>query len=64
MDCGAKASKAKGREVKIEVDHLDGFETEKIIDYIFKHLLVDPSRLETVCKGCHAKRTLTRKQFV
>lgn len=63
VDCGAKQSKAKGRVVKVEVDHLDGFDTEQIIDYVFKHLLVDPSRLETVCKGCHAERTEQRKRL-
>ncbi len=61
QDCGVKQSKAKGREVKIEVDHLNGIEWEKMIDYVYRHLLVSPNHLETVCKGCHAKRTEFRR---
>ncbi len=61
QECGVKQSKAKGREVKVEVDHLDSIEWEQMIDYIYRHLLVSPAKLETVCKGCHAERTLVRK---
>jgi 5-methylcytosine-specific restriction endonuclease McrA len=61
VECGAKQSKAKGREVRVEVDHLDGIEWEQMIDYIYRHLLVSPDRLETVCKADHAKRTELRK---
>lgn len=51
--CGAKGSTAKGREVSIEVHHLDGVEWDRIIDYIFRHVLVDPSKLMVMCKDCH-----------
>lgn len=61
QDCGAKQSRAKGREVYVEVDHLDGVTWENILDYIYRHLLVSPERLETVCKEDHAKRTESRK---
>ena len=61
QDCGAKQSRAKGREVYVEVDHLEGVSWERILEYIYRHLLVDPSKLETVCKGCHKKRTEERK---
>ncbi len=61
VDCAAKQSTAKGREVKIEVDHLDGIEWERMIDYIYRHLLVPPERLETVCKKDHAIRGEQRK---
>ncbi len=63
VDCGAKQSRAKGREVFIEVDHLNGIEWENMIDYVFRHLLVSPDDLETVCKtfGCHEKRTEERR---
>ena len=61
VDCGIKQSKAKGREVKVEVDHLDGINWEFILDYIYRHLLVPPERLETVCKKDHSARTRARK---
>lgn len=61
VDCGAKQSKAKGRVVKVEVDHLDGAGLDKVIDYIFRHLLVSPDRLETVCKADHEARTKQRR---
>ena len=51
--CGKKQSKAKGKEFAVEVPHLDGIEWEKILDYIYRHVLVDPGKLETLCKECH-----------
>jgi 5-methylcytosine-specific restriction endonuclease McrA len=60
QDCGAKQSRAKGREVFVEVDHLDGIEWEQMIDYVYRHLLVDPKKLETVCKQDHKVRTASR----
>ena len=53
--CGVKASVAKGREVKLEVHHLreGGIEWEKMIDYVYRHLLCDPKELEVLCKACH-----------
>ena len=61
VECGAKQSKAKGREVAVEVDHLDGVNWEYILDYVYRHLIVDPAKLETVCKAHHARRTEERK---
>lgn len=62
VDCGVKQSVAKGREVKVEVDHLDGIDDwDRMIDYIYRHLLVPPERLETVCKKDHAIRGEQRK---
>ncbi len=60
--CGRKQSRAKGREVYVEVDHLDGISWELMIDYIQRHLLVPAEKLETVCKEHHAERTDTRKR--
>lgn len=51
--CGKKGSTAKGREVKIEVHHLDGVAWQAIIDKVFRELLVDPSKLAVLCKDCH-----------
>lgn len=54
--CGAKQSRAKGKEQSVEVHHMDGIDNwEAVLDAIFKCILVDPSRLETVCKACHPK---------
>ena len=55
--CGKKQSTAKGREQKVEVHHLNGIEWENIIDYIFRHVLVNPKELETICPSCHSKET-------
>jgi 5-methylcytosine-specific restriction endonuclease McrA len=51
--CGKKQSKAKGQEFAVEVHHLDGVEWNNIIDYIYRHLLCDPARLEVMCPACH-----------
>ena len=51
--CGAKKSVAKGREVKIEIHHIDGIRWAKIIEYIRRELLVKPDQLFTLCKQCH-----------
>lgn len=53
--CHKKGSVAKGREVKIEVHHLDGVQWEQMIDYIYKHLLVPPEKLMVLDKECHKK---------
>lgn len=54
-ECNVKQSKAKGREVKIEVHHLNGVEWENIINYVYRHLLVEPELLEVLCPNCHRK---------
>ena len=60
-DCGIKQSRAKGKEVFVEVDHVGGIVAwEQIIDYIFQHLLISPEGLETVCKEHHKERTIAR----
>jgi len=57
QDCGAKQSRAKGKEVYVQIHH-----KEHILNWseLFKavrgYLLCDPSELETVCKECHKKK--------
>lgn len=52
--CFSKGSKAKGREVIIDVHHrLNEIDWDLILDAIFKTLLVDPALLEVLCKTCH-----------
>ena len=63
VECGIKQSRAKGKEVFVEVDHINGIIWEKILDYIFRHLLVPPEQLETVCKEHHKQRTEARKRI-
>jgi len=55
QECGKKQSKAKGKEQKVEVHHLEGIDWELIIDYIFLNVLVNPDKLETLCPECHKK---------
>jgi hypothetical protein len=55
--CGAKGSKAKGREVDIEVHHIDGIRWDEIIEYIRKYLLVSPDKMQAQCKECHQSIT-------
>lgn len=54
-NCGRKQSSAKGREVRLNVHHLNGVEWEQIIDYVYRHLLCDPKHLQVLCLGCHDK---------
>ena len=53
--CHKKASKAKGKEQKVEVHHISGHITNwnLIIDLIFEQLFVAPEFLEVLCKECH-----------
>jgi len=52
--CGAKQSKAKGREIKVEVHHKG-----KVLNWsalyvaVRKYLLTHPDNLETLCVDCH-----------
>ena len=50
-----KASKAKGKEVKVQVHHKDGIDWDGVVDLIFERVLVDPDRLEVLCLDCHDK---------
>ncbi len=52
--CGIKQSRARGKEVYVEVHHLQGIENwDEIYRVIRKHLLCDPDLMETLCKKCH-----------
>ena len=54
--CGVKQSKAKGREVSVEVHHLDGVQNwPALFEAVRKHLLSDPETMETLCKSCHGE---------
>ncbi len=55
VKCHAKQSKAKGREVKVNVHHLDGIlDWDKLLDMILASgLFVGPDGLQTLCEKCH-----------
>ena len=56
QQCGAKQSRAAGRDVYVEVHHVDGVPNwSEIYEYIRARLLCDPSRLVTLCKKCHGE---------
>ena len=52
--CGSKQSKAKGKEVAVEVHHNQGVcNWDVIYDVIRDQLLCDPSNMRVLCKSCH-----------
>lgn len=57
VDCGAKQSKKKGFECKVQVHHKKGIHIwDELINLIYKHLLCNLDELETLCVACHNKR--------
>jgi len=54
--CGVKASKAKGREVKLHVHHIDGIDWDGVREIIRERVLVSPDRLQALCVDCHNKQ--------
>ena len=58
--CGVKQSTAKGREVKLDVHHLDGIDWDGLFDDIRRRLLHAPDRLAPLCKECHDKMVEAR----
>ncbi len=54
QECGVKQSRAKGREVFVQVHHVEGvLNWDSLLDYVYRHLLCDPKLLETLCERCH-----------
>lgn len=53
--CGIKQSKAKGKEVSIEVHHVDGIDWDGVVDLIFERLLHPAEKQMPLCKECHGK---------
>ena len=54
-ECGRKQSKATGKEFVVEVHHADGAQIDRVIDYVFRHLLCEPDSLRPLCPECHDK---------
>lgn len=53
--CGAKQSRARGREVYVECHHKYGIDWDGLIVLIRDRLL--SGELEVLCKECHEKET-------
>ena len=52
--CGVKQSRAKGKEVYVEVHHLENIcNWQEMYDSIRKNLLCSEDDLQTLCKKCH-----------
>ena len=51
--CGKKKSKAKGRECRIDVHHINGINWTKILTAVREELLCDPTKLTPLCVECH-----------
>ena len=55
-ECGKKQSRAKGREVYIEVHHREHvLNWDLLFEHIYRHLLCNPDELQVLCKECHKK---------
>jgi hypothetical protein len=54
--CGAKQSRAKGKEVYVECHHKEGvLNWDELYKAIRKYLLCHPDELEILCKDCHGE---------
>lgn len=53
QECGVKQSRAKGKRQDVQVHHLDGVIWANMIEYVYRHLLVELDKLETICPQCH-----------
>lgn len=62
--CGVKQSVAKGREVRLEVHHINGIQWFEMIEYVRQQLLVPPEELMPLCQDCHMSITETHDENV
>jgi predicted HNH restriction endonuclease len=55
--CGIKQSRAKGKEVSVQVHHLEGImDWDRIIDGVLNSgLFCGVDGLQTLCRDCHKK---------
>ena len=54
--CGAKQSKARGRECKVNVHHKNPIDWALVIQLVYDSgLMCGPELLETLCVDCHEK---------
>lgn len=56
--CHRKQSKAKGKEFKVQVHHLENIlNWDKLFSAIREYLLCDPKFMQTLCEECHDEKT-------
>ena len=60
--CGIKQSAAKGREVRLDVHHLEPVDWTGLFDEIRRRLLHKPERLAPLCEKCHAEITAKQEE--
>lgn len=61
--CGTKKSVAKGKEVYVEVHHIDHIDNwQELYKAIRLYLLCDPDKMTTLCKECHRDEGLTNRK--
>lgn len=53
--CGIKQSKAKGKEVKVEVHHKHMIQNWSKLYEAIREYLLNEDDLEVLCKSCHDK---------
>lgn len=58
--CGSKQSKAKGKEIYVQVHHVDGIDWDGLCELIRERLLQPPEKLQTLCEKCHDKITVEK----
>ena len=57
LSCGKKQSRAKGKEVYVEVHHKEYVLNWDALFYaIREYLLCDPKFMEVLCKDCHKEK--------
>jgi hypothetical protein len=60
--CGAKQSRAKGKEVYVEVHHKSRIDWVKIVEFIRKEVLDKPQ--VCMCKECHKEETKLQNEAI
>ena len=64
QQCGAKQSRKKGMEVKVEVHHKEGvLNWDELYGVIREYLLCNPEGLETLCKSCHKHESANQRSM-
>jgi len=58
--CGKKQSRAKGKEVYVEVHHRNRIDWEGVVSLVIERMLPDPKELEVLCKHCHGEEHETK----
>ena len=60
--CGAKNSRAKGKEVRVIIHHKKLINWDKIFRVLRRELLVSPDQLTALCDDCHKAEHIRMKE--